>query len=186
MKEIYIISPDFVRSQTNVSSNIQDKFLQSAIREAQDINYREIVGDKLLEHILELIESKDIDKPKNEIFKNLIKISKYYIAYMVIARLTIISGIKIDNMGPSRTSDDNIDPISVTDIFRMEKHYINIADTYCKKIQNYIKENYNKLAKYLINTCYSTNSNTYSAASTGIWLGGAKGKTYIKKYNKSL
>lgn len=38
MKEIYLISPNFVRTNTNVSSNIQDKFLQSAIREATDIN----------------------------------------------------------------------------------------------------------------------------------------------------
>lgn len=181
MNEAYLISPTFIRERTNVSGNIQDKFLQSAIRETQDINYREIIGDKLLEHILTLKETGEIDNEENIVFKNLVKMSKYYLAYMVIARLTVISGIKIDNVGPSRTSDENIEPIDIQDIFRLEKHYINIADTYCKKIQNYIKENYSLLAKYLTNTCYNTNTNTYSAASCGLWLGGSKGKIY-KRY----
>lgn len=181
MKEAYLISPNFIRERTNVSGNIQDKFLQSSIREAQDINYREIVGDKLLEHILKLMETGEIDAEENAVFKKLVYISKYYIAYMVIARLTVISGIKIDNVGPSRTSDENIEPIDIQDIFRLEKHYINIADTYCKKIQNYIKENYSKFSNYLVHTCYNTKPNTYSAASCGLWLGGSKGKTY-KKY----
>ena len=37
--EIFLIDADFVRNNSNVSNNIQDKFLLAAIRETQDMDF---------------------------------------------------------------------------------------------------------------------------------------------------
>ena len=71
MKEIYLISPNFVRTNTNVSSNIQDKFLQSAIREATDMDLHELVGSNLLNKLKIIIDKDEINNPENIIYKQI-------------------------------------------------------------------------------------------------------------------
>lgn len=182
MKEIYLISPNFVRSNTNVSSNIQDKFIQSAIREATDIDFQEISGSNLLIKLKKIIDKDEINNPENVLYKQLLDISKYFIAYSVISRLTVISSIKIDNIGANVTGDDNVKTLDLDDIFRIEKFYRDKADFYKKRIQDFLRENYSKIPELSECECYKVKSNTYSAASTGIWLGGARGPKSNKGY----
>lgn len=182
MKEIYLISPNFVRSNTNVSSNIQDKFIQSAIREATDIDFQEISGSNLLIKLKKIIDKDEINNPENVLYKQILDISKYFIAYSVISRLTVISSIKIDNIGANVTGDDNIKTLDLDDIFRIEKFYRDKADFYKKRIQDFLIENFSKIPELSECECYKVKSNTYSAASTGIWLGGARGTKSNKSY----
>ena len=175
MKEIYLISPNFVRTNTNISSNIQDKFLQSAIREATDMDLHELVGSNLLNKLKIIIDKDEINIPENIIYKQILDISKYFIAYSVVSRLTVISSIKIDNIGANVTGDDNVKTLDLDDIFRIEKFYRDKADFYKKRIQDFLRENYSKIPELSECECYKVKSNTYSAASTGIWLGGTRG-----------
>ena len=78
MKEIYLISPNFVRSNTNVSSNIQDKFIQSAIREATDIDFQEISGSNLLIKLKKIIDKDEINNPENVLYKQILDISHFF------------------------------------------------------------------------------------------------------------
>lgn len=176
MKNVYIISPNFLREMTNVSTNLHDKYILSAIREAQDIQYREVVGDKLLNKLLKLIEDKQVDEEGNELFKEIINMSRYYLAYLAVSRIVVISSLKIDNIGLNRTYDENIQAPQINDVFHMEKHYLHIADTYCKRLQNFIKSHRTELREYLTHTCYETDCNLKSSATTGIFLGGYRGK----------
>ena len=175
MKEIYLISPNFVRTNTNISNNLQDKFLQSAIREATDMDLHELVGSNLLNKLKIIIDKDEINNPENIIYKQILDISKYFIAYSVISRLTVISSIKIDNIGANVTGDDNVKTLDLDDVFRIEKFYRDKADFYKKRIQDFLKENYSKIPELSECECYKVKSNTYSASSTGIWLGGARG-----------
>ena len=69
MKEIYLISPNFVRTNTNISTNLQDKFIQSAIREATDIDFQEISGSNLLIKLKKIIDKDEINNPENVLYK---------------------------------------------------------------------------------------------------------------------
>lgn len=182
MKNIYIVSPNFIREMTNVSSNLHDKYILSAIREAQDIQYREVVGDKLLNKLLSLIEDKLVEEEGNELYKEIIDMSRYYLAYLAVSRIVVISSLKIDNIGLNRTYDENIQASPINDVFHMEKHYLHIADTYCKRLQNFIKSHRTELKEYLTHTCYMQDANLKSSATTGLWLGGYKGKN-IRRIN---
>lgn len=172
MKDVVIISEDFVRSNTNVSKNIQDKFIQSAVREATDIDFEQIVGADLLDKLKNLILKNEVGLPVNRKYKKLLEISKYFLAYSAVTRLIVISSVKIDNIGANVTNDDKATTIDFDDLFRLEKYYQNKADVYKKKIQDYLHKNKSDFEE--LN--YVQDSNLYSAASTGIWLGGARGK----------
>lgn len=171
----------FVRNHTNVSSNIQDKFLISAIREALDIDYQEIIGTRLFLKMVELVESDEIKDEGNEKFMELLKYSKYFIAYTTVARLAVISSVKIDNIGLNRTEDEKVKGLDLTDVFSVEDFYYNKADVYKNRLQNYLCQNHKYFSKWLTNSKIDEiKTNLYSAASCNIFLGGPRGKKNIK------
>ena len=56
----------------------------------------------------ELIEKQEVNAPENRIYKKLLDIAKYYLAYCAVTRLVVISSVKIDNIGANVTSDNNV------------------------------------------------------------------------------
>lgn len=176
MTEVYLISPNTVRTLTNMSTNMQDKFLISAIREASDMDFQEVVGTNLYNKLKELVANDEIIEIKNKYYKGLLDIAKYFLAYTVIARIVVISSIKLDNIGANITSDDKANTIDVKDVFSIEDHYYNKADFYKKRVQDYIlanRQHFKELNSYEID---KIQANLYSAASSNIWLGGIRGK----------
>lgn len=177
MDKFFNLFAVFVRNHTNISTNIQDKFLISAIREAADIDLQETIGTKLYNKFIELIETEtitDYDK-----FLSLLKYIKYYIAYSTIARLSVISSVKIDNIGLNKTSDEHVENLDISDVFTIEDYYYNKAGVYKMKIQKYIWANHSYFSEWLNNSSIDEiKANLNSASKTGIWLGGAKGKIY--------
>lgn len=170
-----IISADFIRSITNISNNLQDKFLISAIREAQDMDFQQVVGQELYHKLTQLISADKVEEPENIYYKELLDISSYFLAYSVVARVVVISSIKLDNMGATQTNDDNINSLSINDVFKMEKHYQNKADYYKKRVQDYLIANDEHFPELWKNGCHEVHNNLYSAASSGIFVGGERG-----------
>lgn len=176
---ILLVSPDYIRSTTNISNNLQDKYLHSAIREATDIDLEEVIGGCMLKKLKELVVSKDIDKPINAAYKDLLDYSRYFLTYSAISRIVVISSAKIDNAGLSQATDDHIEALDIKEIFQLEKYYTNKADAYKKRLQNFIRNNikaYPEISKCC--SCYETEPNLESSASCTVWLGGARGKSY--------
>lgn len=138
MVKRYFITPDFIRASSNISTNMQDKFLETCIAEASDIDLNETIGDKLYNDLSNMIGNKTIDKPENEKYKNLLGIIKYFLEYCVLSRIIIVSSIKLDNAGANQSTDEHIEAVSVDDCFHLEQYYRKKADYYKKKVQKYI------------------------------------------------
>lgn len=175
--EVLLISPDFIRATTNISNNLQDKYLHSAIREATDIDFEEIIGGKMLKNIKKLVESGRINDIDNIQYKDLLDNAKYFLAYSAISRVVVISSAKIDNFGINQADDEHINALDIREMFQLEKYYTNKADTYKKRLQDYILKNIS-LYPDLYGNWYDTKANLHSAASTSIWLGGPRGKAF--------
>jgi hypothetical protein len=62
MKNTLLTSTDFVKSNTNISDNISDKYLLATIKEAQNEDLRGVVGDALLNFAFEHFAIKSIGK----------------------------------------------------------------------------------------------------------------------------
>lgn len=176
MENIMLVSPEFIRNTTNISSNMQDKFIMSAIREACDIDFQEIVGEDLYNKLKLLIAEDKIKLPGFKKYKDILDIAKYYLAYSVVTRLVVISTIKLDNIGANTTADEKVEPLQLKDVFTTENYYHNKADYYKKKLQNFLIKNNDKYDE-LKNS--NTNINLYSACNCNIWLGGNRGKIRI-------
>ena len=123
MKEILLTSEASVKGLTAISDNVESKYLLPAIREAQEIYLREIIGDPLLAKLKWCVdndafrgsfsteafnESFQADTGSNQPYKNLLDKIQYYLAYKAVAELIPKVSHKIANMGVVKTSDDNV------------------------------------------------------------------------------
>lgn len=175
MTEIYLIDPELVKQITNVSDNLEGKVLGPAIIEAGNA-LRDIVGDALCDKLEELVVNEEINLDENINYKLLLDKAQYFLAYTAAANVTVLTAVKVDNFGVSRSTDEHIESLSLSDVFTISEHYQKKADEYCGKLQNWILKNKKKFPELTENQCNDIKANLYSAASCGIWLGGTRGK----------
>ena len=191
MKEILLTSEASVKGLTAISDNVESKYLLPAIREAQEIYLREIIGDPLLDKLKWCVdndafrgsfsteafdESFQADTGSNQPYKDLLNKIQYYLAYKAVAELIPKVSYKIANKGVVKTSDDKVQNATYDEIVLQRDYYISRADYYCLLLQNFIlahKANYPELTEQQANEIHAT---LKSAASCGIWLGGPRGK----------
>ena len=65
-QDVYLISPSTVKAMTSANLNVSDDILSYAIRNAQDMHLRFIVGDDILASLKKQAEQK-INKVKDSI-----------------------------------------------------------------------------------------------------------------------
>lgn len=191
MKEILLTSEATVKELTAISDNVESKYLLPAIREAQDIYLREIIGDALMTKLKWCIENNAFrgafapadfnddfasENGANPQYKKLLGKIQYYLAYKTVAELIPKVSFKIANMGLVKTSDDNVQNATYNEIVLQRDYYVSRADYYCLLLQNFLLANrsdYPELTQQKVNEIHAT---LKSAASCGIWLGGPRGK----------
>ena len=95
--ETLLTSTTTIRTITNISDNVSDKYLLSALREAQEQGLVEIIGQPLLDALKAMVDSGTVDD--NEPYKRLLDHIKYYLCYKSVSNLCVIVSFKIDNIG---------------------------------------------------------------------------------------
>ena len=176
MAEVLLSSETFVKSVTNISDNVAGKYILASLREAQEVNLKSILGDKLLEKLKALVASGEIEAHENICYKYLIGKCQYYLAYMTIVELVFKLSYKIGNAGVVKTADENLQVASYDELASQKEYYQGKADYFCMELQNYILDNRAAFPEVNDNNCHKIQSNLYSAATCGIFLGGARGK----------
>ena len=176
MKDILFTNADFIRSVTIVSDNLQDKYILSSIREAQDIEFQQVVGTRLYNRLKIMVEDESIAYDFNVHYRELLDKAQYFIAYQTLANLTVNSTYKINNIGLNTISDDNVSTPSLSDTFKLAKYYVDKADHYKMMLQNWLLKNKSYFPELLKSDISELSANVHSAASCNVFLGGARGK----------
>lgn len=190
MAEVLLTSEKFVKSVTNISDNISSKFLLPAIREAQEMGLREIIGQILLDKCKWCVannafrgafnndynESYEQNEGGNAQYRALLAIVQYYLAYKSISEIAYKVSYKIANVGVVKTSDDNVQNASLAEVSNTKEYYATKADVYANDIQNYLLEHHAEFPELGEHQLFKIRHNLHSAATCGIWLGGARGK----------
>lgn len=176
MSQVLLTSETFVRSVGSVSDNIAGKYIRPAIREAQDIKLRGIVGDTLLAKLKALVGDGTIDDPANAAYKTLLDRAQYLIAYNAIVEVAQKVTYKIANAGVVKTPDENVQVVDHPDMALTQEYYQSKADSSALDLQNFLLNNSGDYPELTTGDCHRIKSNLYSAASCGIFLGGARGK----------
>ena len=176
MAEIILSSEKFVKSVTSVSDNIAGKYILPSLREAQEQGLKGILGDALLAKLKGLVEAKQIDLEVNVAYKTLLDHCQYYLAYTAIVEVTNKVSYKIGNFGVTKTQDENLQVASQDEIAKMQYYYQSKADSYCLDLQNFLLDHRSDYPELTEHCCHKIESNLHSAASCGIFLGGARGR----------
>lgn len=180
MTRVLLVSGNFIKNVTNIDDNIPGKLIQPAIYEAQNEGLRGILGDKLVDKLESLVSDDSIYDVENQVYKTLLDKVQYFLAYTVIANICMLTTVKVSPAGLMQVGDEHMDPLDITDSYRLRDFYQMKADYLCKQIQNFVlnhREDYPELTQ---NQCHSIRANLFSAATTGLWLGGVRG---MSRYN---
>ena len=174
--EILLTSEAFVKGVSSISDNIAGKYLRPSIREAQDVQLRRILGDTLLAKLKELVGSDTIDNAENADYKTLLDRCQYFIAYTAVMELTHKVTFKVVNAGVVKTPDEHVQVVEEADLSRVQSYYQAKADSACLDLQNYILNNWALFLELTEGDYHRVRATLYSAASSGLFLGGARGK----------
>lgn len=172
--ETLLTSTTTIRTITNISDNVSDKYLLSALREAQEQGLVEIIGQPLLDALKAMVEGGTVDY--NEPYKRLLDHIKYYLCYKSVSNLCVIVSFKIDNIGVNQTSDENVRAVEMKDVFKMSDYYLQRSDFYRKRIQDYLLKNKSDFPELESVSDNQINPNLATTASTGLFLGGRRGR----------
>lgn len=182
MTDILLITEQSIKNITNISDNMAGKLLLTAIRESQEINLREILGDALLDELKRQVDENDV----RETYNQLILQCQYFLAYQSCANICMITSVKIDNAGLQRVSDEKMEPLPVSEVNQIHDYYQKRADFYCERLQHYLLQHKGDFPELNTRQCNTINANLYSSASCGIFLGGPRSKGTQRGYDDGL
>lgn len=172
MRNILICSEEYIKTNSGLNENVYGKTLLPAIREAQDINLQIVIGEGLYNAILDKIELGELTGA----YKTLVdEYCRPYVMYMAIANLVDGVANKIGNIGTVRSRDEYVDNLTDDERDRVHQAYIYKADFYCRRLQQFLLNNRQEFPELDECACEHIKAHLNSAASTGIFLGGAKG-----------
>ena len=173
---IYLSVLKNIKQYSVASTNLDEKFINPARREAQEVNYQEIVGTQLYNKLLQLVKNGETGYPQNNYYRELLNLSQFFFIYSTLANLTISATFKFNNIGLNTAYDDNVNIPSIKDIFQIRKYYQDKANDEISKITNYLKENKEHFPELKTNKCWETQPTLNDKTNCSIFLGGRRGK----------
>lgn len=195
-RNVLLISEDYIKSESNLDNNVSGKYLQSAIKLAQDIELQSLIGTKLLEALqkkcidwvdpnVEGAVADSIDDPDNIKYKELLD---YYVTpfllFQVLSEIIVPITYKLSNFGVMRTDDEKDLAADASQVNLLRKYYKDKADFFKARLQDWVITYYNDFPElYSYKPLKDMYPNLYSASSCGIWLGGARGKGFYTNPN---
>lgn len=171
-----LASEEFVKRISPISDNLSGKYLLSALREAQEIHLKSVIGSALLERCKELIADGSIDDITNADYAELVERCRYYLAYWAIAECTMTTSFKVANAGVVRTTDEHLQSPTFTEVALIKKEYQNKADFYCYELQKWLRANSSQFPELTECDCERISANLGFSATCGVFLGGPRGK----------
>lgn len=177
MEIVYLINPTAIKDITNLSDNLSDKYIRSALREAQDIGLNQVLGTRLLERLYTLVSTGGIINTENAKYKKLLDSHiSYYLAYETITNVVVIASVKIDNAGAVTSDAEKTNGLELKDIFKIESYYRQKADFYKSRLQAYLRMEHDNFPELEYGDAYNTLAEIESAYTSTIFLGGKRGK----------
>lgn len=173
MTNILLISEDFIKTNSGLNENVWGSYLTPAIRDAQDMGLQSIIGTSLYKSIMEEIDNNTLTEDNKYLLDEYIQI---YLMYQTISDLVPIIGVKLTNLGVVVSNDEHLTNLTQGDRELVQNFYKNKADFYAKRLQEFLLNNKEAYPALDECTCEGMKANLYSSASTGLFLGGLRGR----------
>lgn len=170
----YISNLNLIKQYSSISNNLDEKFINPARREAQEVGYQDIVGTKLYTKLCDLVKTNEYALPENSHYKELMQLSQFYLVYKTMANLTITATFKLNNIGLNTAYDENVTIPTVKDIFLIKKYWDDKANDEIGKITSYLKENKDNFQELNGNKCWDVKPTLNDKSNCSMWLGGSR------------
>lgn len=177
--EYLLTSEDFVKNHTPIFDNVAGKYVQMAIREAQEMRLKSVIGSALLSKLKSLCQSGEVVELENANYKDLLDRLQMAIAYQAVAELSRITTYKVTNKGVVKTNDERVANATESEVIRTQDFYQSKADYYVMELQRFLLANRADYPELSDGGCEAIRANLRSAASSGLWLGGLRGKKVV-------
>jgi hypothetical protein len=151
---VYLIDCDTVKASTYVNYNVEDETLGRAIRDAQNVYLRDIIGDSLLSSVREKVGEGSIENPENAAYLELL--DDYLVEYLAVqAQVCAILPLsfKIRNIGLSQDTDTNIQAAQLQSLQEVESFLKTVAVDKANRIRCYLRENKAAFPELSENAC---------------------------------
>ena len=96
--------------------------------------------------------------------------------YRTITDLVPIIGVKLANLGTVISNDEHVQSLTESERSNLKHYYEMRADFYARRMQEFLLNNRADFEELKDCDCDRIKANLNSAASTGIWLGGMRGR----------
>lgn len=173
---VLLCSPETIKSNNMLDCNVDDSMVSSVIYTAQNVYLRDIIGDKLLYKLQELVYNSinnlddNINSPENINFKAFLDIYlKDVITYKVLSDLVVLNTLKIKNAGVVQLSDTNISTVSLNDLKYLKDYFDTYFNSALNRMTDYINNNKDTFKQFTKFTTECTDNKKYG--NIGIWLG---------------
>lgn len=171
----YLLSTDDLKKESTIDLNVEDNLLESSILNAQNIDIQAIIGTKLYEEIIRLVETDEITGSTQEIIdiRELTFDWIYYthVNYTLYRCLPFIA-TSFRNIGLVNNSSDSSTPISKEVYNSLKNNIENDVDYYANKLKDYLCDFFDKYPDYVCNTdkSYYNTQNQSKEYFSGIYI----------------
>lgn len=160
MNNILLISEQTIKENSLVSNNVDGKYIQNAIRTAQDISLQPIIGQKLFERLCEGVAENNLTELETELISTYIH---PVLLNAVMSDLVLQLSYKFRNLGAVQTTDTNVIIPSLNDLQYIREDYKMKATFYMNRLSDFLESNCSKFKQYPGCECgkLKANKNSY-------------------------
>ena len=143
---VYFISTSYLKDNSAINENVDDKLLKSAIKEAQEIYMRDIIGSGLYDELQTQAFAGTLTANNTTLLDSYIApCLKYY----TITESMLPMTFKMMNKSVAAREAENARAVSIDELTMIEKRFRDKAEYYANRLRDYLRENTNTYPLFL-------------------------------------
>lgn len=169
----YFITPTQLKQNNVLNANVEDEYIEPALKEAQQIYLKEILGDAMYNAVEQQVDAPDADYQ--------VLLEDYiqpYLEMAVLSALVVPISMKIRNMGVVTQYGQEASTSQLKDVKYLEEFYRGKAEFYANRLTKYLQQNHTIFTEYKYDADNITNPTSPTAGT--IYLGGTSRKVCNK------
>jgi hypothetical protein len=126
-----LCSEKFIKDNSSISDNVAGKYILTAMRDAQEIRLKGILGECLLASLKEMKADGKFNEPvpvEAAPYKDLVDRCQFFLLHATEVELLFRVSYKVGNFGVSKSTDENLQVATSAEIERQQVFYQSKAD----------------------------------------------------------
>lgn len=144
----YMIDEDYLKANSPIDDNVDMKVLKTAMRTAQEIYIRDLIGSGIYDEILTQINAGTLSSDA----ENTTLVNSYIapcLVHYIISDAAIPMTFKFMNKAISTRNSDSSQPVDVDQLTKVANFYKDKAEYYANRLTDYLRANTTLYPLYL-------------------------------------